>query len=225
MSNPSQRNLQILEEAEIEDIYAIPNFNPEDRATFFTLSSQERQAMNKLRGISSQVYFILQLGYFKAKHLFFVFDFEEQAADTEFILRKYFPRANRKMLITITKPTRLDQRRVICQLLEYQLFEEQLRPQVEHQIKEYTKRYNHVVYLFRSMYQYFHKRKIILPSYSFLQRDIISPAIRNEHQRLEQILDKQLTGANKALIDSLLGLAGAFVQKVTVSNVFTYSKA
>lgn len=204
MGTTSNRNLQILEEAEIDDIYALPNFGTEDREVFFTLSFQEHLAMKKLRGISSRIYFILQLGYFKAKHLFFVFDLERRAADTEFALKKYFPKTRRKDLAIITKPTRLDQRRSICLLLEYRFFEESLHPQVERQSVQFAKRYNHAVFLFRSLYQYFHKRKIILPSYSFLQRYIIGPAIRNEHQRLERIIDEQMSDADKALLDSLL---------------------
>ena len=98
-------HLQILDTEEIEDLYSIPDFAPEDRITFFTLAPEEFILMGTYRGVSSRVFFVLQLGYFKAKHQFFLFSFEKQAADTAFILKKYFPKANRKKLVEITKPT------------------------------------------------------------------------------------------------------------------------
>jgi len=150
------------------------------------------------------VFFILQLGYFKAKHLFFIFDFESQAADAGFILQKYFAGKKLNDLTTISKPTRLHQRQVICQLLHYRFFEESLLGTIIGQTALFAKRYNHPVYLFRCLLHYFHNRKIILPGYSFLQRDVISPVIRAEHQRLEQIIEQQVSAPEKESLDALL---------------------
>jgi len=200
----TERNLQILQSKEIEELYTIPDFDIEDRITFFNLFPEEFSLMQSFRGTSSRAFFILQLGYFKSKHLFFIFDFESQAVDTDFILKKYFSEKHEQTLKTISKPTRLYQRRLICQLLEYQFFEESLFDSLVAQAALFAKRYNHPVYLFRCLLQYFHNRKIILPAYSFLQRDVISPVIRAEHRRLEYIIDQEVSTSEKELLDALL---------------------
>ena len=90
MSNNTERNLQILQTKEIEELYAIPSFEEEDRQLYFNLSAEEYRLMQSFRGLSSRVFFVLQLGYFKAKHQFFVFDLLKQPLDVGFILDKYF---------------------------------------------------------------------------------------------------------------------------------------
>ena len=42
------------------------------------------------RSIKSQAYFILQLGYFKAKHQFFTFDLHEVVEDLQYVLEQHF---------------------------------------------------------------------------------------------------------------------------------------
>ncbi len=119
-------HLQILQAKEIKELYAIPAFDLEDRMTYLSLSVEEYALMQTFRGLSLRVFFILQLGYFKAKHLFYIFDFGEQCVDVDFILHKYFSQNKHQELKPISKPTRLGQRQVICQFLGYQFFEASL---------------------------------------------------------------------------------------------------
>ncbi len=203
-SSTYDEHLQILQPKEIGELYTIPDFDLEDRITFFTLSPEEYRLMQSFRGVSSRTFFVLQLGYFKAKHLFFIFDFESQAADTDFIVKKYFPKKSRKGLTPVTKPTRLHQRQVICGFLKYRFFGQALLAPIIGQAALFAKRYNHPVYLFRCLLHYFHNRKIILPGYSFRQRDVISPVVRAEHHRLEQIIEQQVSVPEKVLLDALL---------------------
>lgn len=205
MSNTTYSgHLQILDTEEIEDLYSIPDFDPEDRITFFTLSPDEYALMKTYRGVSSQVFFILQLGYFKAKHQFFLFTFEQQAADTAFVLKKYFPKSNRKALVAITKPTRLNQHKKICKLYEFTPFKESLLDELMKQASVFAKRHNHPIYLFRLLLQYLHNRRIILPAYSFFQRHVISQTIRTEQQRLAQVIETRLSKVEKNILDGLL---------------------
>ncbi len=197
-------HLHILEAEEIAHIYSLPDFTPDERAIFFSLSTQEREQLSKLRGIASKVYFILQLGYFKAKHLFFIFDFEDRVVDTAFILAKYFPSANRKELLTVSRPTRQSQQNHICALFDYQTYDKVFEQLLLQKATVLAKRHNHAVYLFRSILQYFHTQKVIIPAYSFLQREIVSPTIRKEHLRLEQFIDNKMSDAEKRLVDGLL---------------------
>jgi hypothetical protein len=79
-----QKRLRILGDDEIEAIYGRPRFTPEERIQYFSLSQAEAELLTELRSVKSQTYFVLQLGYFKAKHLFFTFDLNEVEPDMQF---------------------------------------------------------------------------------------------------------------------------------------------
>ena len=89
--NPSERRLRILGEDEIKALYGLPHFSDEERPEYFSLSPTEKRALDQLHWIKSRIYFILQLGYFKSHHLFFVFDLTEVEADARYIQEQYFP--------------------------------------------------------------------------------------------------------------------------------------
>ena len=71
------KRLTILSNFEIEHLYKIPSFNREEMAFYFTLDDSEEIEMKTLKSLESRVYFILQLGYFKYKSMFFNFTFLE----------------------------------------------------------------------------------------------------------------------------------------------------
>jgi hypothetical protein len=73
------KRLYILENREIDDLYGLPRFTPDERQLYFTLTAAEQAVCRRFRSLPSQLSFILQLGYFKAKHLFFTFTFAEGA--------------------------------------------------------------------------------------------------------------------------------------------------
>jgi len=74
--------------------------------------------MEQLHSIKSRIYYLLQLGYFKACHLFFRFSLVEVNEDVKYITEKYFP--NFQLTdFEITNVTRLKQRRLILELCNY----------------------------------------------------------------------------------------------------------
>ena len=64
--NDQNKRLNILTAKEIQALYGIPQFTPEERITYFTLDPLEEEQLKNIRYINAAVYFILQLGYFKA---------------------------------------------------------------------------------------------------------------------------------------------------------------
>ncbi len=70
-----RKRLRILSNSEINDLYGRPQFSDEDRIEYFSLSTAEKLIIEDLRLLKSKVSFILKLGYFKAKHLFFAINF------------------------------------------------------------------------------------------------------------------------------------------------------
>lgn len=83
--NKTTKRLKILGVEEIEALYERPCFTHEERVEYFTLSSDEETVLERLHSKKSRLYFVLQLGYFKARHLFFSFylgDFWERTHGT-----------------------------------------------------------------------------------------------------------------------------------------------
>ena len=81
---------QLLPEAEVSELYARPAFNKKERELYFELSAQEKLLTNLYTANKTRVYFILQLGYFKAKQQFFKFNFEDATDDVDYITSQYF---------------------------------------------------------------------------------------------------------------------------------------
>ena len=89
MQKESKR-LYILAEHEIDQIYSIPNFNLNEKNEHFSLNIQEKNIAYWHKSPDSIIYFILQLGYFKAKKQFFSFSFQDVSSDTKYIIYHYF---------------------------------------------------------------------------------------------------------------------------------------
>lgn len=86
----TKNRLKILTTDGINRLYSRPVFTPKERVQYFSLSQVEKELLYTLRSIKSKVYFILQLGYFKSKHLFFQFKLSEVQEDIQYILKVYF---------------------------------------------------------------------------------------------------------------------------------------
>jgi hypothetical protein len=125
-TNSTQKRLRILGDDEIQALYGRPHFTDDERLEYFALSSTEKAALEQLHSIKSRIYFILQLGYFKSHHLFFVFDLPEVEEDARYVQAQYFPDFHLGDL-DITKVTRLRQQGLILELLNYRICDAEQR--------------------------------------------------------------------------------------------------
>lgn len=114
------KRLYLLSEAEIADLYARPNFNSDERELYFAMNQTELDALSHYSTIKTRVYFILQLAYFKAKHQFFTFKFEDIRVDVEYILSIFFKTTKLVLLGTISRQCISLQKQVILNLFNYQ---------------------------------------------------------------------------------------------------------
>ena len=114
------KRLSLLPESEIADLYARPIFNQNEQRLYFEMNQNELDALNQFGSIKTKVYFILQLAYFKAKHQFFTFTFDEVRVDREYILNKYFKKNNKILQGCITRQRISQQIQVILSLFDYQ---------------------------------------------------------------------------------------------------------
>ncbi len=83
--------LTILSEAEQAALYELPNFDDEQRLNYLHLTPEEQALMRSRDDLSSQTHCALQIGYFKAVHFFFRFEWEDVTEDLAFVLEQYFP--------------------------------------------------------------------------------------------------------------------------------------
>lgn len=77
----NNKRINLLSPAEIDDLYARPVFNEEERMLYFTLNQEEINIAMHYAHPRTRLYFMLQLAYFKAKQQFYAFNFEDVIED------------------------------------------------------------------------------------------------------------------------------------------------
>lgn len=126
MPESADKRINILNQKEAEELYGFPRFSDEERTIFFVLTPPEQQLVDIHRSMASKVCCILQLGYFKANKMFYVFDLDEAERDIRWVIEHYFP-GPKSVNIKIPKSTRVDQQARILDLFEYRLCDQTMR--------------------------------------------------------------------------------------------------
>ena len=162
----------------------------EERLEYFSLAPTEKVALEQLHSIKSRIGFILQLGYFKSHHLFFVFDLPNVEADARYIQGQYFPSFQLTDL-DITKVTRLKQQGLILVLFNYRLCDAEQRQALAEKARQAAMVSSKPIYVFRELMHYLEDQRVVAPGYSLMQ-DTIGQALTYEQERLATIL----VGAN-----------------------------
>ncbi len=197
------KRLSILDDHEIDDLYGRPRFTPDERQRAFTLTATEQAAFRRFRSLPSQVSFILQLGYFKAKHLFFSFTFAQVADDVAAILARHVPADTPVPFALPTSPTLAHQQIVILELFGYRLCRVAERQELLDRAQQLARLSTKPRYLFRELLHALTDHRIVTPAYTVMQ-DLIGKALSNEQQRVSDILHAQLSSADTAALDQLI---------------------
>lgn len=204
-----QKRLKILDEDEIESIYGRPHFTQEERHNYFTLSQHEKELIQILRSIRSQTYFILQLGYFKAKHLFFTFDLHEVAEDFQYILKEHFNGFMVDDLSPLNRLTNSKQQNLILQLFNYCHCGTNERKQLETKSRMAVTVCSKPIYIFDELMHYLAVNHIVAPGYRFIQ-DLVGKTITYEQNRLVSTMQNHLEQSHlkdlKQLLEDSSGL-------------------
>ncbi|MED0906624.1 DDE transposase [Bacillus cereus] len=199
----TQKRLTILTIDEINQIYSRPLFTTKERVQYFSLSQMENELLYTLRSIKSKIYFILQLGYFKSKHLFFRFDLCEVEEDIQYILKVHFNGAEFSDFGSIDKKTRLNQQQLILKRFNYRLCDSQSRLDLKEQARRAATVSGKPIFIFRELINYLTNKRIVIPGYSFMQ-EVVGNAITYEQQRLIMIIQNQLSETDKQHLKELL---------------------
>ncbi|HTS44535.1 MAG TPA: Tn3 family transposase [Puia sp.] len=198
------KRLNILTNKEIQILYGIPQFIPEERDIYFTLDPLEEKQRKSIRYTNAAVYFILQLGYFKAKQQFLVFEPQDVSEDIRYILQRYYPGEIQNANLTISKPTRLSQQTQILKLFDYHICDREWKKKLQEKANQLVTIYTKPVYVFRELLNFLEYHRIMLPGYTFMQEEVIGKAITGERNRLCQAVIEGIPNEQRIKLDGLL---------------------
>jgi hypothetical protein len=157
--------LKILGNDEIRNIFDLSQLAHDERLLYFSLTEAEKEFLEQSRSFSAQVYFILQAGYFKARQMFFNFEFEAVREDVEYVLQSFFPGQNLNAAQTVAKNTRHKQQKFIINLSRFQLCGKNQRQLVKDKARKFAKISVKPIYIFREIVSFLQTENIILPGY------------------------------------------------------------
>ena len=196
------RNLTILSEAEKFVLYGFPDFDDDQRMEYLIFSEQELALCLSRPTLHAQVHCALQIGYFKAKHSFFQFSWEESQEDRAFILTRYF---NNERITSkvITRHEYYAQCQSILYLFGYKSWSNKFSLSLSQKAASIAKRDVSPSFLVSELISYFAEQKIVRPGYTTLQT-LISEALSSERKRLCELLENLLGEPEKAVLQQLL---------------------
>ena len=163
---------------------------------------KETKVMDSLATIGVKVDFILQLGYFKAKSMFFRFNLNQISQDVKYIMHEYFPK-QRFLKKTVSKNLRLSNKNRVLSLLSYKHYESSMRDDLKNKAQEIATIGINASFAFRQLLLYLENKRISIPPYSIFQ-DVISIAISNEEARIDDIISKHTTAKINHVFSLLL---------------------
>src|SRR6266851_4088396 len=200
--NTTGVRLRILGDDEIEALYGRPHFTDDERLEYFVLAPTEKAALEQLHSIKSRIYFILQLGYCKSHHMFFVFDLPDVEEDARFVQGQYFPDFPLDDL-EITKVTRLRQQSLILELFRYRTCDAGQRQALAQKAQQAARISAKPVFVFRELMHSLKEQRIVAPGYSFMQ-DTVSQALTHEQERVAAVISNRLDRSHREALDRLL---------------------
>jgi len=202
MSQDAHR-LSILTTKEIDALYGLPRFTAQERQIYFDLSPPERAAV-EAHTPAVAVHLTLQLGYFKAKRQFFLYDAEMVSEDIRYVRALYFPGKAFELLTPLSRPTGLAQQQTILTLFSYRRCDRAAREELEHKAQRIALLSTQPLYVVREVLQHLATQRIVAPPYTVLQ-DLVGRVVTRERQRLTQLLEHALPPTVAHQIDALLG--------------------
>ena len=182
--------LTILSDIERYALYGLPDFDDRQQFEYLSLSEAELVLACSRPNLYAQVYCVLQIGYFKAKHAFFRFTWDEVQEDCVFVLSHYF---NGRVFEqkAITKHECYTQRTLIAELFGYQSWSSDFMPQLAQQSTQIVRRDVTLGFIVAELIAWLNEHKIVRPGYTTLQK-LVSDTLSAERQRLIILLASNL---------------------------------
>ena len=199
---PPSSRLAILTADEIDALYARPDFTFEEQLEYFELTPPEQVALSQLSTPGIQMHFILQLGYFKARHRFFRFTLEDVASDLIHIQNRYFSDTVIELAI-VSSTTHKRQQEIILDLTDYRRCGEVERDQLREKAEQLARIDSQPIYILRELFAYLAHQRWIAPGYSWFQ-ELIGGVLASEQARLIAVVTQQMTDTERDALKVLL---------------------
>ena len=190
----NQNRLSILTQSEIQNYFGIPRLTQEDREYYFELADNEVYLIDDNWRLNSKLYFVLQLGYFKAKRIFFNFDADAVADDVSHIIGTYFPYDIGHEFKVPSKPTRINQQKLICQHFNFRRYDKHVRAELKDVARRVVRRSAKPIYILRELLSFLEKQQVVSPAYSTFQ-DLIGNCLSEEEYQWQHL--ESLSGSIK----------------------------
>ena len=194
--------LTVLSDTEQEALYGLPDFDDAQRLEYLALSETELAFAFSRPGLHVQVYCVLQISYFKAKHAFFRFDWSEVEDDCAFVLSRYFNGEGFERK-SVTKHEHYSQRERVAELFGYRPWAADFLPQLAQQAEQIVRRDVMPGFVAAELIVWLNEHKIIRPGYTTLQ-ELVSETLSAERRRLGGLLAEVLDDAAKGVLAQLL---------------------
>jgi TnpA family transposase len=197
------KRLSVLSEVDQFALYGLPDFDEGQRFEYFTFTEQELNLISNRKHLHNKVFCALQLGYFKAKQMFFTFSWNQiPKEDIVFIARHYFSMRSINKL-HITKHEYYSQRNDIVGLFNYRLWSRKFTNILQQQATQVAQRDITPHFIALELITFLQKEKIIRPRYTTLQT-IISDVLTKERKRLGALVISMLDKDTKNRLNALL---------------------
>lgn len=158
---------------------------------YFNLSEAELTLVNGRPGLVDQVHCAIQIGYFKAKHLFFRLTWNDVEEDVVFILQQYFQGKHLRS-ISVTQHEYYSQRRAIAAFFEYQRWSIDKTELLEKQISKTLRHDVNPEFIVMELISFLREKRVIRSGYTTLQT-IISETLSKNRTRISGVIDKYLS--------------------------------
>lgn len=192
--------IKILTTNEIDSFFGCPMFNDKEQNDYFTLSTAEQERAVALSA-NTTWYFILQLGYFKARKQFFAIkDLAASSKDIEFITRLYKSPYPTKI---VSEETHLKIRNLILAISDHSGDIKSNLDLLEQKAKIITPTTTNPKLIFKALYEHAANSRFLIPQYSTFQK-IIGQALKTEAERLQNIIKRYLSNKDVNLLQQLL---------------------
>ncbi len=173
--------ISILSDAEQVALYGLPDFDDGQRLEYLSLSEPELALACSRPSLHAQAYCAVQIGYFKAKHAFFRFTWDDAPEDRAFVLTRYFE-SQLVQLEAITVYEQYAQRALIADLFGYRLWTADFLVPLTQHAAQVVRRDVTPGFVVAELIAYLNEHKIVRPGYTTLQT-LISAALATERRR------------------------------------------
>ncbi len=210
-------SLQILNEAEIVELFNLPKFQDKDRHILFEITAEDQVYLSRQTIIVNKINYIIQIAYFRATRKFYNFTFNDVIEDVQYIIDRYFA-AEKFPSVNASKDKHYAAQKFIMNTLQYQRCNPNFLVSLERQSKRLAKRDMTPRFVFDGLLDFCEQNKIIRPKYSTLQV-IVSRAVLREENRLLVKLGNLLDAQSRLTLDELLEQDDSITKLTTPKNV------